>query len=137
MHEGEDHREIRVKQPVQRLVGDARRNQRRVGQPVAPEKGDPRDHPDDVRGPERDGAEQEERDLPRLSAHVEGEEIGDGEADPKGEGPDDQRIFDGVAEHPVGHRRAEEEIVVLPAEGRDDREFRRLPEADDDDHRDG
>ena len=66
--EAQDHREVGVEQPFLRLVDDAQRQQRGVDHAVAAEQRDPRDHADDVAGPERDRADQEQRHLPAQRA---------------------------------------------------------------------
>ncbi|MPL80541.1 hypothetical protein SDC9_26442 [bioreactor metagenome] len=136
MYESQHHREIGVKQPLDRRIDDAEAHQRLVRQPVAPEEGNPGDHPDDVRGQKGNGAQQKQHHPRRLGPDVEGEVIGHGEADAERQPPDQRGIDEGLEEHLIGHRRGQQELVVLKAEGRDDREFRGLPEAHDEDGED-
>ena len=84
------HREVGEEQPLHRVVDDADAHQRLVDQPLLPEQRDPRDHADDVRGPERHRAEQKETDRDQQRADVEHQEVGDGEADQQRDGPDDR-----------------------------------------------
>ena len=67
--------------------------QDRVDQSFLAEQRDPRDHADDVRGPERDRAEQEQADREQLVADVEDQEVGDQEADQQREEPGQDREF--------------------------------------------
>ena len=87
-------------------------DQRRVDQPVAAEHRDPRDHADDVGGQERHGADEEQHHLHRRRADVEGEEIGDPEADEERQRPDDDRVFQRVEIGLPGDPRAERVGVV-------------------------
>ena len=91
-----------------------------LSEPVAAEERDPRDHADDVGGQERDGADQEQHRLPGRRADMEGEEIGDGEADQQGQRPDDDGELERLQVGPPGDRREQQLLVVLQQEGRDD-----------------
>ena len=119
MDEAQDHREVGVEQPFLRLVDEAQRQQRGVDHAVAAEQRDPGDHADDVAGPERDRAEQEQRHLPGQRADVEGQEIGDREAEHRGDHPDDQAELERAEIGVPGDLLGEHVDVVLQAEGRD------------------
>ena len=94
-----------IEQELQRLVGSMPSlHQRRVEQAVAAEERDPRDHADDVGGQERHRADQEQHHLHGRGADVEGEEIGDPEADHERQRPDDRREFQRVEIGPPGDR---------------------------------
>ena len=135
--EGEDHREVGVDQPFDRLADEADPDQRLVDEPVAAEQRNPRDHADDVRGPERDGADEEQRDLHRRRADMEGEEIGDEEADHEGDQPHREAELqrreiglEGDAELGKLVEAALEDLdVAARREGRDDLVFVVVPEA--------
>src|SRR5260370_1259763 len=72
---GNDHREIRKQHEFQWFTNDAAAHQELIEDAVSSEKRDPRDHADDVRGPERHRAQQEKTDLPKQAANVENQEI--------------------------------------------------------------
>ena len=102
----------REQQELERLVDDADVDQRRVEQAVPAEERDPRDHADDVGGQERHGADQEQHHLHRRAADVEGEEIGDREADHGGQRPHDRGVAERVEVGPPGDVRTQRLLVV-------------------------
>ena len=69
--------------------------QRRIDQAFLAQQRNPGDHADDVRGPERHGAEQEQSERQQRIANVEDQEIGDEEADQQREEPGEDREFQG------------------------------------------
>ena len=93
VNQRQHHGEFGEQQPFERLMDQADALKRPVDQAVAAEQRNPRDHADHVRGPERNGAEQRQHDLPGLGADVEGEEISDGEADQTASAPRSSRII--------------------------------------------
>ncbi len=91
-HDGE----IGIKQPFDRFGHDAHLDQCRIDQAIAPQHRDPRNHPDDVRGQERHGADKKQDGLGGGGLDMEGQKIGHPEANHQGDRPDNHRIFDGV-----------------------------------------
>ncbi len=90
---GDDDGEPGIEQHFQGLPDHAGAEQGRVDQTFLAEQRDPGNHPDDVRGPERDRAEQEQADCEQLVLDVEDQEIGDQEADDQREQPGQHREF--------------------------------------------
>ena len=70
--------------------------------PFLPQQGQPRDHADHVRGPERDRADDEEQRLCRRRADVEGDEVGEREAEHQRHRPGCERE---AQRRPVGLQR--------------------------------
>lgn len=96
MHERQDHAEIAEQQPFKRLINNAHRNKRRVGDPIAAKEWYPRYHSNDVRGQERDRTQQKQRDLPCEGSNMKCQKISHGEADQQGTDPSDEGIFERV-----------------------------------------
>ncbi|KAG1715538.1 hypothetical protein GQR58_000511 [Nymphon striatum] len=130
MHKRQDHRKVREQKPFHRFVNHAPRHQRRIGDAVAPQKRNPRNHPDDVGCPKRNCAQQEQRDLPCQAANVKGQIIRHGKPDQQRAGPRDQCVFECIEKDGVGHRRPKQECVIVPFKGRNDRKLGRAPKAD-------
>src|SRR5881392_694113 len=127
---GDHHREIGEQQELQRLVHDAERDQRLIEDPVSTEKRDPRDHANDVRRPEGNGADQEQGQLQQERADMEDQEIGDGETDDEREGPHDDGVLERVRIQRIGQAGPEQLEVVGEDERRDDVELVEVEEAD-------
>ena len=112
-----------------------------VDEPVAAEQRNPRDHADDVRGPERNRADEEQHHLHGHGADVKGEEIGDGEADDERRQPDDEAEFrrrqiglqDRAEIRQLGEAALEGLGVAARREGRQHLVIVVVPETDDDD----
>ena len=62
-------------------------DQRHVDQALLAEKRYPRNHPDDVRGPERHGAQQEQTDRKQRATDVKDQEVRNPKADDQREQP--------------------------------------------------
>src|ERR1700728_3999471 len=137
VHIGDDYRKIGEQQKRQRLVDDAEAHEAAVEDAVAPEERYPRNHPDDVRGPERHRADQEQSDLHGQASHVEHQEIGNREPDDERDGPDDRRIFDRAGIESQRQARFEQLDVIVEDEGRDDLQASVVVETDhgNEDHR--
>src|SRR6185312_165384 len=84
---------------------------------IAPKKGYPGNHPNDVRRPKRYRAQQEEADLPEHSANVKHQEVSDVEADEQRHCPDDQRKLERAQVEPQRHTGRENFDVVVKNEG--------------------
>ena len=102
MDVGNHHGEVGEEKKLHRAMGEAERHQRLVEEAVASQKRDPRDHSDDVGCPEGHRAEQKECDLPEDVPHVEDEKVGNRKADHERDGPDNQRVLDGLRVERVG-----------------------------------
>ena len=96
MHERQDHAEIAEQQPFKRLVNNAHRNKRRVGDPVAAKEWYPRYHSNDVRGQKRDRTQQKKRNLPCEGSDMKRQKVSDGEANQQGEHPCYKGVFECV-----------------------------------------
>src|ERR1700716_1315605 len=134
MDVGHNHGEVREKQEIHGPGHDAETHERLVEDAVASEKGNPGDHPDDVGGPERYRAQEEKTDLPKQSANMEHQEIGDVEADEQRYRPDDQRKLERAQIEPQRHARREDLEVVVEDEGWIQPPLAIVEEADGDDH---
>ena len=130
MHKGQDDREVGIEQPFQRLINQSQMCQRLIDEAVPAKDRDPGDHPDDVRSPKRNRANQKKNDLPSQGAHMEGQEIGDGEPDGQGENPTEGGEFEGVEINRIGDGGFEQLDVVGENEVRNQAKFRVIPEAD-------
>ena len=119
MHIGDDDGETRIEQERQRLVDEAELQQRAVDQPFLAEQRNPGNHADDVRGPERHCAQQEEADGEQLVAHVEDEEIGDEETQHQREDPDQRREPDRLEIKFEREAGGGDVDVIVEREGRD------------------
>src|SRR5882724_13444453 len=117
---GDHDRETREQQNIERLVDDAGSGERAIDEALLAEQRDPGDHSDDVGGPERHGAQQEQPQRQQLVADVEDQEVGDPEPDQQGEEPGEYRKFQG---RPVQLQRelgGEDAFVIVESKARND-----------------
>ena len=93
MHEGQHHGKVGEQQPFDRTIHQADRDQGVVDQAVTPQQRDPGNHADDIRGPERNRAQDEEHRLHGAGAYMERQKIGHRKTDRQSDQPYQQAEF--------------------------------------------
>src|SRR6266446_4866723 len=94
MDVGNDDRESGIEQHLERLLDEMDVEQRRVDQPFLSQQRNPGNHPDDVRGPERDRADQKQADREQLVLNMKDQKISHQKSDDQREQPSQERKFE-------------------------------------------